>query len=160
MLRQTQGSIAVIVSPLIAHMKDQVASFREKGVSAAYVTSECDVESEKMKDGVIDGRYRIIIRYVVHWGPPEDIEQYVQATGRAGRDGKPSHAILLFNNALKRYVDDSMVKYCKNQDKCRRRTLLCDFDDFNPTNSGCSCCDICRVMCKCGTNCEVQTLFT
>lgn len=36
------------------------------------------------------------IRYVVHWGPPQDIEQYVQATGRAGRDGRTSHAILLY----------------------------------------------------------------
>ena len=44
------------------------------------------------------------IRYVVHWGPPEDIEQYVQATGRADRDGKLSHAIMLFNRGLKRYM--------------------------------------------------------
>ena len=26
------------------------------------------------------------IRYVVRWGPSQDIQQYVQATGRAGRD--------------------------------------------------------------------------
>ena len=99
------------------------------------------------------------IRYVVHWGPPEDIEQYVQATGRAGRDGKLSHAIMLFNRGLKRYADESMVKYCTNQDRCRRRTLFCDFDNFKPTSSGCLCCDVCSINCKCG-NCEVQTLFT
>ena len=62
------------------------------------------------------------IRYVVHWGPPEDVEQCVQATGRAGRGGKISHAIMLFNKGLKRHVDKSMVKYYTNQDKCRRRT--------------------------------------
>lgn len=99
------------------------------------------------------------IRYVVHWGPPEDIEQYIQATGRAGRDGKISHAIMLFNKGLKRYVDESMVKYCTNQDKCRRRTLFCDFDDFNSTNSGCLCCDICSTSCDCNS-CETQMLFT
>ena len=28
------------------------------------------------------------IRQIVHWGPPSDIEQYVQEIGRVGRDGK------------------------------------------------------------------------
>jgi ATP-dependent DNA helicase RecQ len=51
------------------------------------------------------------IQYVVHWGPPVDVEQYVQATGRAGRDGKTSHAIMLFSEGLKRHTDESMVKY-------------------------------------------------
>lgn len=99
------------------------------------------------------------IRYVIHWGPPEDIEQYVQATGRAGRDGKRSHAILLFNNGLKRHVEESMIEYCTNQDKCRRLTLFQGFDDFHPSGKGCLCCDICGVDCRCG-NCEVQMLFT
>ena len=98
------------------------------------------------------------IRYVVHWGPPGDVEQYVQATGRAGRDGKISHAIMLFGKGLKRHVDESMVKYCKNQDNCRRHTLFCDFDDFNSTNSGCLCCDICSTSCDCN-NCETHVLF-
>ena len=89
------------------------------------------------------------IRYVVHWGPPEDVEQYVQATGRAGRDEKISHAIMLYSKRLKRHVDESMVKYCTNQDKCRRYTLFNDFDDFKPTSSGCLCCDICSTSCDC-----------
>ena len=72
----------------------------------------------------------------MHWGPPEDVEQYVQATGRADRDGKISHVIMLFSKGLERHVDESMVKYCTNQDKCCRSTLFCDFDDFNSTNSG------------------------
>ena len=59
------------------------------------------------------------IRYVVHWGPPEDIEQYVQATGRAGRDGKASHAVMLFNKGLKKHVDEPMAKYCENNNMCR-----------------------------------------
>ena len=50
---------------------------------------------------------------------------------------------MLYCSLAMRYVDDSMVKYCKNQDKYRRRTLFCDFDDFNPINSGCSCCELC-----------------
>ena len=37
---------------------------------------------------------------------------------------------MLFSKGLKRYVDESMVKYCTNQDNCRRHTLFCDFDDL------------------------------
>lgn len=37
------------------------------------------------------------VRLVVHMGLPNAIESYFQEAGRAGRDGKPSEAILLFN---------------------------------------------------------------
>ena len=33
---------------------------------------------------------------VIHYGPPEDIEQYVQETGRVGRDGSSATALLLY----------------------------------------------------------------
>ena len=59
-LRSSQGSIVVVVSPLSALMKDQVESFRKRGVSAAMVTSESDAESESMKSGVVDGRYQLV----------------------------------------------------------------------------------------------------
>lgn len=31
---------------------------------------------------------------IIHWGPPGDIESYLQETGRAGRDNLPSDAVL------------------------------------------------------------------
>ena len=63
---------------------------------------------ESVKDGVLKAYtqpaspLRIVgidtldIRCVVHRGPPHDVEQYVQATGRAGRDGNMSYAVLLY----------------------------------------------------------------
>ena len=59
-LRSIKGSIVVVVSPLSALMKDQVASFEKRGISAALVTSDCDTESEKMKTGVVEGRYPLV----------------------------------------------------------------------------------------------------
>ena len=51
-------SVAVVVSPLIALMEDQVASYSAKGLKSAFITSESDNDT---KTAVSDGVYQIVL---------------------------------------------------------------------------------------------------
>ena len=93
------------------------------------------------------------VRRVIHWGPPSDLEEYVQETGRGGRDGESCIAMLYYNNTDFTFVaeDSSMKIYCKNEGQCRCHLLLKDFDggDEITLTGCCSCCDICAFKCSC-----------
>ena len=45
------------------------------------------------------------IRQIVHLGPPDDVEGYIQETGRTGRDGQSSLAVLLLLKGATQYCD-------------------------------------------------------
>lgn len=66
------------------------------------------------------------IRQVIHWGVPSTLEEYVQESGRSGRDGQPSKAIAYLGKVTQ-HASEAVVNYFSNTSKCRRRLLFSDF---------------------------------
>ena len=102
------------------------------------------------------------IRFVIHADCPRTIEAYYQETGRAGRDGVPAEAILLFNgkdlNWYHRQIADKMDGKHKEVEQhkvnamesfaqsltCRRIVLLNYFGENH--SEPCNNCDICLYL--------------
>jgi ATP-dependent DNA helicase RecQ len=96
------------------------------------------------------------IRTVIHRDCAPSVEAYLQEAGRAGRDGRPSKAILLWgpDDALamrraKRDADrarlEALFAYGRNTADCRREALLAllnyEGEDSKPESE---CCDVCE----------------
>ena len=91
------------------------------------------------------------IRHVVHWGPPPDLDSYVQETGRAGRDLQPSVATLLYGK-VSQHTGADIRNYAACDDQCRRVSLFRQFlqgCNVVPQTPLCACCDVCSTKCKC-----------
>ena len=91
------------------------------------------------------------VRQIIHWGVPEDSEIYIQESGRVGRDGRFSCAILLKNarDLVKRVRSDDQLHTVLISHQCVGDQYS-DFPGCEFASVGCMCCDVCAKSCKCG----------
>ncbi len=99
------------------------------------------------------------VRSVIHRDPPPTVEAYVQEAGRAGRDGEPSVATLLWSPEDRRRIESkrpaerlrslALARFSEGIE-CRRETLLAELGDpkagpgAGEDRIACSGCDVCE----------------
>ncbi|MCL2381472.1 MAG: RecQ family ATP-dependent DNA helicase [Treponema sp.] len=95
------------------------------------------------------------IRTVIHRDCPPSVEAYLQESGRAGRDGLSSTAVLLWGPEDERMVSRAgsegdkkrlarLLDYARNLSQCRRQALLRLLGYEGELDSpGALCCDVC-----------------
>ena len=124
-LEKAGGSAIVYVRSRL-HAREIAEHLTEAGLSATFYHAglEHAVKDQRQRDWQHD-RVRIMVatnafgmgidkadvRVVLHYDCPDSLEAYFQEAGRAGRDGKPAQAILLYNSndpaKLLKRIDDT-----------------------------------------------------
>ncbi len=173
-LRQHPGDSGIVYCLSRASADGLAEELSNEGFSAAAYHAGLDKNTrEQRQDSFLKDDIKIIVatvafgmginksnvRFVIHADLPKNIEGYYQETGRAGRDGLRSDAILFYSAGDKIKLQsfarvegneeqsrillqklDNMARLCEIK-TCRRRYLLNYFGEDAPAN--CGSCDAC-----------------
>ncbi|PQJ11000.1 DNA helicase RecQ [Flavipsychrobacter stenotrophus] len=157
-----------------ASTEDIAGKLHVMGIKAAYYHAGIDAnERSRVQEAFQKDEVKVIVatiafgmgidksnvRFVIHYDVPKNIEGYYQETGRAGRDGLKSDAILFYSrgdimklkgfatvegNAEQTVISMNKLKkmeqFCES-DTCRRQYLMQYFGE--PFPAYCGSCDYC-----------------
>lgn len=119
LLHQLNGS-GIVYARSRKKTRDLANFLRQEKISCDYYHAGVQQESRNRKQSEwMSGHTRVIIatnafgmgidkpdvRFVIHMDIPDSIEYYFQEAGRAGRDGKTAHAVLLYSPSDKKSVE-------------------------------------------------------
>ncbi|AMV73308.1 DNA helicase RecQ [Desulfuromonas carbonis] len=173
-LKGRRGEAGIVYALSRKRVEEVASKLAAAGIrAAAYHAGLPDAERRRVQEAFLRDDLQIVVatvafgmgidkpnvRFVVHYDLPKNIESYYQETGRAGRDGLPSEALLLFGygdvaiarglierggNPEQKRVElhklNAMVGFAEAQN-CRRRVLLGYFGEHLAED--CGNCDVC-----------------
>ena len=99
------------------------------------------------------------VHTIIHLGVPCDVDDYVQESGRCGRDGRQSVSILIKYPGMYAGTQTSarMKAFAANSTECRRKLILREFEPGEAFDIPAHlCCDICAGKCSPSVACAEE----
>ena len=171
-----RGLPGIVYAPTRAKTDDTAAALQRDGINALAYHAGLDGHTRAANQAAFTAADDMVmvatvafgmgidkpdVRFVAHLGLPKSIEAYYQETGRAGRDGEPAVAHLLYGAddiaRARQFIAQSdadearkaaetrrlgaLIAFCETT-QCRRVPLLTYFGEAAPPP--CGNCDVCR----------------